>query len=401
MSKKILARRLTIQYGFLQSMYWMAFCVIMGFATVFLLYKDFEGQQIGMILAAANICAVFLQPIIASFADRSKKISLKTIISFLALIVIFLTVLLLIVPINKIIIASLFILIGTVVLTIQPLLNSLIFEYINRGLAINYGLARGLGSLSFAGMSFALGFIVSRFSPAVLPYLYIFFYSFILVIAYSFKMPKALKKEYNEKLSASSTTKKSVKLTELLHFFKRYHNLHLLLLAVCFLFIFHNIINTYLIQIMLNVGGTDTDFGISLALAASVELPTMMGFAYLVRKIKGSTLLKISAVFFTVKAIVFLVAPSVGIIYIGQILQALSFALYIPASVYYMNAIMEPNDRIKGQAIIMVAMTLGGVFGNLIGGFLLETFTIFVMLVAGVVFSLMGTLLLCYSVKDV
>ena len=400
MLKKSLARRLTIQYGLLQSMYWMGFCVIMGFATVFLLYKDFEGQQIGVILAMSNICAALLQPIIASFADRSKHVTLKTIISFLAFIVILLTILLVLIPVNKVIIALLFILIGTVVLTIQPLLNSLIFEYINRGIKINYGLARGLGSLSFAAISFVLGFIVNRFSPAVLPYLYILFYSFILLIAYSFKMPRVLKEEPDLSI-CSSPSKKTFKLAELTTFFKRYHNLYLLLISVGCLFIFHNIISTYLIQIMQNVGGSDTDFGISLALAASVELPTMMGFAYLVRKIKGSTLLKVSAIFFTVKALVFLLAPSVGVIYLGQILQALSFALYIPASVYYMNELMEPTDRIKGQAIIMVAMTLGGVFGNLIGGILLDNFTIFVMLVAGVIFSLIGTLLLCYSVKEI
>ncbi|TFJ77469.1 MFS transporter [Carnobacterium maltaromaticum] len=400
MLKKSLARRLTIQYGLLQSMYWMGFCAIMGFATVFLLYKDFEGQQIGVILAVSNICAALLQPVIASFADRSKHVTLKTIISFLAFIVILLTILLVLIPVNKVIIALLFILIGTVVLTIQPLLNSLIFEYINRGIKINYGLARGLGSLSFAAISFVLGFIVNRFSPAVLPYLYIFFYTFILLIAYSFKMPRVLKEEPDLSI-CNSPSKKTFKLAELTTFFKRYHNLYLLLISVCCLFIFHNIISTYLIQIMQNVGGSDTDFGISLALAASVELPTMMGFAYLVRKIKGSTLLKVSAIFFTVKALVFLLAPSVGVIYLGQILQALSFALYIPASVYYMNELMEPTDRIKGQAIIMVAMTLGGVFGNLIGGILLDNFTIFVMLVAGVIFSLLGTLLLCYSVKEI
>lgn len=400
MLKKSLARRLTIQYGLLQSMYWMGFCVIMGFATVFLLYKDFEGQQIGVILAVSNICAALLQPIIASFADRSKHVTLKTIISFLAFFVILLTILLVLIPVNKVIIALLFILIGTVVLTIQPLLNSLIFEYINRGIKINYGLARGLGSLSFAAISFVLGFIVNRFSPAVLPYLYILFYSFILLIAYSFKMPRVLKEEPDLSI-CNSPSKKTFKLAELTTFFKRYHNLYLLLISVCCLFIFHNIISTYLIQIMQNVGGSDTDFGISLALAASVELPTMMGFVYLVRKIKGSTLLKVSAIFFTVKALVFLLAPSVGVIYLGQILQALSFALYIPASVYYMNELMEPTDRIKGQAIIMVAMTLGGVFGNLIGGILLDNFTIFVMLVAGVIFSLIGTLLLCYSVKEI
>ena len=53
---------LTLKYAGLQSLYWMCFCAIYGFASVFLLAKNFENQQIGVILALVNIFSVVLQP---------------------------------------------------------------------------------------------------------------------------------------------------------------------------------------------------------------------------------------------------------------------------------------------------------------------------------------------------
>ncbi|MGX7420598.1 MFS transporter [Carnobacterium gallinarum] len=398
MSKKENAVWLTVRYSFLQSTYWMGFCAIFAFATIFLLDKGFTGKEVGIILAMANIGAAIIQPIVASFADQTQKITLKEMISIFALLVIILSILLINLPTIQWVVALLFISISTLMLTIQPLLNSLIFEYINQGISINYGLARGLGSLSFAAMSFILGFIVSKFSPAILPYLYILFYGLVGLIAYSFKTPTKMAGKQKIERAAS---KKGLKITELINFFKGYPQLLILLIGICCLFIFHNIINTYLIQIMHHVGGGDSDFGISLAVAASVELPMMMAFTFLVRKVKGSTLLKMAAFFFTIKAVVFLFAPSVGMIYFGQGLQFLSFALYIPASVYYINGIMRPEDKVKGQAIVIVAMTLGGVFGNLLGGVLLDSYGIFIMLLAGLISSLLGTILVFYSVKEI
>ena len=49
-----------------------------------------------------------------------------------------------------------------------------------------------------------------------------------------------------------------------------------------------------------------------------------------------------------------------------------AFALYIPASVYYVNETMAPRDKFKGQAVMTATNTLGGVIGSLLGGFLLD-----------------------------
>ena len=69
-------RILNFDYAMIHTFYWMYFGVGNAFAAAFLLEADYQNGEIGIILAAANVLAVFLQPLIADFADRTKKISL-------------------------------------------------------------------------------------------------------------------------------------------------------------------------------------------------------------------------------------------------------------------------------------------------------------------------------------
>ena len=91
---KLNTRKLMIQYCILQGSYWASFCVIYAFATVFLLSRGFESSMIGVIIAAGNILGVILQPMVASIADRSEKISLHKLTAMLSVIMILLLVLL-------------------------------------------------------------------------------------------------------------------------------------------------------------------------------------------------------------------------------------------------------------------------------------------------------------------
>ena len=70
-------KHLTIKYAMLQGSYWMSFCAVYNFATVYLLSKSFSSKEVGVMLAAINIVAAVLQPLVANFADQTKKISLK------------------------------------------------------------------------------------------------------------------------------------------------------------------------------------------------------------------------------------------------------------------------------------------------------------------------------------
>ncbi|RHU84463.1 MFS transporter [Clostridiaceae bacterium OM08-6BH] len=363
---KLNTRKLMIQYCILQGSYWASFCVIYAFATVFLLSRGFESSMIGVIIAAGNILGVILQPMVASIADRSEKISLHKLTAMLSVIMILLLVLLYFVPNGLLAVAALFLLTDTFLQVIQPLINSVNVYYVNQGVSVDFGSARGIGSLSYAAASYILGIVVEKFGTRSILMAGILVALVLLVTVLS--MPV---------LSSSAASRPKEKEPEqndagLLVFAGRYKNFMLTLAGITLLFTFHNMNNAYLIKVIENVGGTSADMGRMLSIAAVTELPVMFLFSRISKHFKSSTLLMVSSAFFAIRAAGFMLAGNVMTMYLAAMLQIGSFALYIPSSVYYVNETMLDQDKFKGQAVMTATNTLGGVFGSLFGGFLID-----------------------------
>ena len=363
---KLNTRKLMMQYCILQGSYWASFCVIYAFATVFLLSRGFESSMIGVIIAAGNILGVVLQPMVASIADRSEKISLHKLTAMLSIIMILLLVLLYFVPNGLLAVAVLFLLTDTFLQVIQPLINSVSVYYVNQGVSVDFGSARGIGSLSYAAASYILGIVVEKFGTRSILMTGILVALVLLVTVLS--MPV---------LSSSAASRLGEKEPEqndagLIVFAGRYKNFMLTLAGITLLFTFHNMNNAYLIKVIENVGGTSADMGRMLSIAAVTELPVMFLFSRISKHFKSSTLLMVSSAFFAIRAAGFMLAGNVMTMYLAAMLQIGSFALYIPSSVYYVNETMLDQDKFKGQAVMTATNTLGGVFGSLFGGFLID-----------------------------
>ena len=187
--------------------------------------------------------------------------------------------------------------------------------------------------------------------------------------------------------------------SNVLTFFMQYKQFLLLLLAIAFVFTSHSMINNYFIQITTDVGGNAKNMGFGLGLAAAIELPGMVLFTYMVRKVRCSTILKSSFVFFMIKAILTMLAPSVLMLYVAQIFQFASYALFIPASIYYVNQIISQKDLVKGQAFVTGAITLGGVSASLLGGWLLDARGVNSMLAVGSIATVIGMMIAFFAIQ--
>ena len=102
---------------------------------------------------------------------------------------------------------------------------------------------------------------------------------------------------------------------------------------------------------------------------------------------------------FSVKALGYLVCGSISFLYAVQMLQMLSFALCLPSAVYYVNETMAVEDRVKGQSLLIASSTMGGVFGSLSGGGLVDFAGIKAMLATGLGLSMIGTAIVCIFVS--
>lgn len=154
-----------------------------------------------------------------------------------------------------------------------------------------------------------------------------------------------------------------------------------------------------MIQIITNVGGTSADLGRLLAIAAITEIPVMFLFSRIVKHVKSSVLLIISGIFFALKAFGYFAAVNIALMTVAAVMQMGSFALYIPASVYYVNEVMEEQDKFKGQALMTGTNTLGGMIGSLLGGFLIDHAGVAVMNLAGLIMAVSGAVLIALFVS--
>ena len=389
---------LNLQIAGLHGLYWMIFCPIYSYVSVYLLSKNFSNQDIGWVMAVGNILAIFLQPFMGTILDRFEKLTLKNALIGLAIICLVLLAGLIFLDAGLAWMAVFYVGIVALLLTMQPLVNAITFEYINAGHDVNFGVTRAMGSICFAILSTLLGFWLNRFSTAILPITCMILYFCFLLLALTFKPvdKHAGIIHQNADKETSNLSEAPVKTG----FVRKYEYFIPLLIGISGLFTFHTVINTFLAQIISSLNGQNTDFGVSLTIAAVCELPAFLGFSYLVSKFNVRSLLKFSGAVYMLRSFIFLIAALVWMVNVGQVFQGISFAIFIPASVYYINEIMRDEDKVKGQTSITGAITLGSFVGSVIGGWLLDHYDVTAMLIFGAAAAIIGGMLIFYAVRN-
>lgn len=395
----------TARYAVINATYFMGFCGVHAYASIFMLERGFSNSQIGMLLALANVFSVVIQPVIAGFIDRPGRLTNRRAASFCTVLLIVFSVALAFIQHEKTAIFIIFMLIYMIQMAYQPIIIAMNFEYAERGCPINFGLARGIGSVGFAAYSPILGNLLEKHNVSVIHIGDALVLTVCLLFLLTFRLPEKsghLILENGEKVRTDTEDRgtgrtdaenASAAHNNFFEFAKYYPRFMLFLVASILVFFAHNMINDYLIQIITPLGGTEKHVGYATSMAALIELPTMAFFAGMVKKIRCEKLLIISIVFFTVKvALMFLATGIVGV-FISQFCQIAAYALFIPASAYYANMVMEKSDQVKGQAYVNCAITFGGTFSGLVCGRVLDMAGPRVMLFCGVIASTLGTVL--------
>ena len=379
----------------------MAFCTVHAYAAVYLLDRGFTNTQIGVLLAVANITSALAQPMVASLIDRQGIFTNRNVMIICAGIIAAGSALLLVADTSKILVFIVFALIYMIQFTYMPVMTALNFEYQNHGINIIYGLARGLGSAGFAITSALVGRIVEREGVRILLYLNIVIMAVQMVIVYFFKLPKDAKTDDSKSASGESIREgetgnlaKGSEASSLTAFFGKYPAFVLMLAGTVLIFFTHNMLNDYLIQIVRPLGGSEKHLGYATFIAAFLELPTMAAMTLFSKKLSMRVMLVISGIAFTLKALVMTLATNIPMVYISQSMQLLAYAVFIPASAYYVSQNISETDQVKGQAFVTSCFTLSGVFSSLLCGVILDHMGVKAMLVIGSIVSVAGAALL-------
>lgn len=362
----------TLKCSLVTGAYYMLVNAVMGFEGFYLDKLGVSDKNIGLLIALAGICAVICQPLTGLCTDKSKKLDVRHMVFFISILVLLLGVSIVLFNTKyfPIVVYLVMIVLTSVAM---PLVNSLSMLVKNKGFKIDFGIARGIGSISYALAAFLIGYFSEeqRFGYTFIPWAVIISSGLIILAILPFLFEKALSKSAGDE-SPSWVKKESLGLKD---FAKTYPSFVVFVVFFSLIFMGHNILLTFVYQLIAPMGGTAKDVGVIGGLAACVELPAMFCFSLLHKKFSPAKLIKISGFFFFLKAAFCLISVATGKLYIffgAQFFQIAGFALFTPASVYYANQVISEENIASGQSFMTASNVLGTILGSFVGGFFLD-----------------------------
>lgn len=382
--KKLTQMQVKHQYTLVQALYWMSSCALAGYAAVYMQYRGLSNTWIGFVIGGAACLSMVVQPLAAQLAESVPFLSVKRMLQLMIVLMAVMFSLLTVLPVGIVGVAVLSLGMNTINYCMPAFLSAMGMEFINRGYYLDFGLSRGLGSIAYAVCAAALGFVIDKFFPGVLGYIYLVFAALLLLIISAMEDLESGQKT----VKAHPSAKKEDNIWKAV---VKNHTFFWLMIGFGLANIANSAIATYTVNIIKNLGGTDSILGIANFVSAASEMPIMLLFALLMKKSSCIRLLKISALFFVVKPLVLLFAGNLPLAFLGLALQGASFGLFTPAAVYFVNSNITPKNRVRGQAVFsMITAGAATCLGNLMGGWLQDAFSLQVMLAVCVIIALAG-----------
>ncbi len=386
-------RGATARYSVLQALIWGEYGFLMSYSNPWLTERvGLTDSVAGVVLAIATGVALLLQPLLTALADRTQLDLRRLLLAFgvcnasLALLAPLLSGYGSIVAFTA----------ACVSLQVFPSFsNALGMQCIRGGTPINFGLARGIGSIFFGIgcrveplLTSAFGMDAVPVSSAVLAAL---FCAAILCF------PRGMREADGQAGRPDSVGA----------FFRLHRRFAVLLAAVVLLYIGHNALSNCMFRVaQLKLPAASADEasavqGTALMIAALCELPVMFLFTKMVRRVRCDVWLVVAAGFMTLRLVFTLVLPGAWGLYLGQLTQSMGFALFAVSTVYYVGSIIEQRNVVKGQTYLGAANTMGNLLAYLFGGLLIDGIGTRGMLQVCAVVSCLGVILLISSKQPV
>lgn len=378
---KHMVRKVNLHYAVIQFTFWAAYCAGWAFVTVILLHRGFTNTKVGMITALAALLPMFFSPRLAALADKSPRFSARRQSVLLSLLLLLCAMMLWFWKDNAAVNAICFTATGVLLILLPPFFNVLLNDFTLRGLDVNYGLGRGIGSGGYALFSPILGVVMEKHSPdAALPlFAGLSVLLIIFLVLFRYPLPPLPPGKAAEKpLSNPAMMKK--------------YPVFVLLVFGCALMIGgHSIATTYMIHLCEKVGAGESAMGTILAITAIVEIPVIVSFNFLLKRKPLRFWFSLCAVGYILRQVLFAVAVTPAGLYLAAAAQTLENALFVPCSVLYVLRSLDSANQAKGQSMLYtVSSGLGTALALLLGGRIMDVSGINALMVMVVVFSVAG-----------
>jgi len=272
-----------------------------------------------------------------------------------------------------------------------PLIDSWTIQSAVRKPWIDYGLTRGMGSFGSGLTVLLFGVLLDQYG-----YDLMFYAHLVLVLLFvggcffvgktNPSMPNLQKREESGKTEALQFTLKGS--GKFIWF----------LVSTTLVFIGFRASITFLPILLNQLGGSNMDLGLAIFVMAASEVPLFFLSKKLLQKYKDTALILVAMFFFAVKIFLHVMVTSIPGLITIQVTQALSYGLFLPASVYYVTRLSPPG---KSSTYLMIAVScyygISAITGNFGGGLMIDRFGIYTMFWVGTGLTLLGILVFLFS----
>lgn len=371
---------LQIRYGALQALYYFTTCALGGFAAIFLGYKGFSNTLIGVATGSSCVLCVIVMPLASALLQRVPIVTIPRVLRCLIVGSLACYVALALAPLPRALEIPVFAIANALSLAVAPFLSQLAMGFNSIGMPINFGLARGMGSISYAVGAVGLSGLVDAVSPAGLVAAFaIAAVAFLAVLA---TMPPCERKNADEESQCKQTADRRAGLSgSALGEILQQRVLVMVLIGFMVAFVACNCLSVYLIDIVVNLGGDTSMYGIAIFCMAASELPAMALVPRLRCHFSNSTLFMVVGAAYLLRNLIVVNAVSVPMVFVGLLFQSISYGLLTPLLTCYVAEVLTPRSEMLGQTLLSVATTgVGSMVGTVAGGALQDVFGIQAML---------------------
>lgn len=383
MNKKFQANA---SYSLVHAAMWGMYAVIIYFAETFLRAQGLSGAMCSLVLGVTAAASVFLNIGVSELIKRTQKIKLYVATMVLAALI--LLGLGGMVMDNKVLALSGVCLVLTLLQLAPGMCNSLGMDAIAKGAPATYAVARGIGSFAFATVSLCAGNLIAKFGTTAVPVVGGTMAAILIAMVLWFH--NCAEKGLPETVAE---TKDMAKPKD--NFLAKNPMFTLFLVGASLM----NVSHYYLVVFLGKVTGAlqlGADVvGTAAAISTYVELPIMLGFAFLTRKMRCNNLLRISCFMFLLKCLGITFADGAMGIYLAHATQIVGYGLYAIASVTYAGEVMGKEDAVRAQSYLAGTISIGNVVAMSTGGLM----SVEVMLWVSTACAAIGALVVLLSAK--
>ena len=351
-----------IPYFSLYVFLFIALAFLLTFLNIYFQELGFSLGTIGLFSALGPMISVLSQPVWGIIGDRTNKRFVLIILLVGAI------VMSLVIPLNPtfvFIVVSL--LVYQVFATSQlPIVDAMTLQYLDSK-QLKYSAIRIIASISFGLAAAAAGPLIAG-NVARIFYFNAFFMLITLLFAFFMKpIQKTTQKIENGSGSDErSGLKAIVKLLENKVVLCVYLSSFVFGLAMSFTHGFTGLR-------MIELGATQAQVGIALAIAAFAEIPLFLFIDRVMGKRKPEYILMISGFFMALRMLLMALAGTIFVIYVAQFMHGYGFIMHLYFSILLLHKHSPPHMKATVQTVnSMIRTGLSALVGSLGGGFLAQ-----------------------------